>query len=139
MRKISSILLIDDNIHDNYFHELAIKKTDDSLIINSATSGEKAIEYLENSKKDPDNYPVPDLIFLDINMPGMNGFEFLEKAREKKIFDSSNPHIFVMLTSSLNPNDERMAKEQFANEIKEFKNKPLTANMLKEILEKYFK
>jgi CheY-like chemotaxis protein len=71
-------------------------------------------------------------------MPGMNGFEFLEKAREKKIFDCTNQHIFVMLTSSLNPNDEKMAKEQFSNEIKEFKNKPLTAEMLQEILAKYF-
>lgn len=139
MKTINCILLIDDNVHDNFFHTRTIKKANAAKQVKTATSGEKALEYFENSKQDPENFPLPDLILLDINMPGINGFEFLEKAREKKIFNSGKPIVIVMLTSSLNSNDEKMAREKFSKEIKEFKNKPLTQETLIEIIEKEFK
>jgi CheY-like chemotaxis protein len=138
MKTINCILLIDDNVDDNFFHTRAITKVNAAKQIKTVTTGEKALEYIELCKLDPDQYPVPDLIFLDINMPGMNGFEFLEKVREKKIVANGKPVLIVMLTSSLNPNDEKMAVEKFSNEIKAFKNKPLTVEMLKEIIDNNF-
>ena len=58
---------------------------------------------------------------------------------EKKILDGGKPIVIVMLTSSLNSNDEKMAREEFSKEITEFKNKPLTQEILIEIIEKEFK
>ncbi len=138
MKTVNCILLVDDNEHDNFFHSIVIKEAGAARQIKTAISGFKALEYLEDTKKDPEQYPVPDLIFLDINMPGINGFEFLEKARELKLIDENKSFVVVMLTSSMNPNDENNAKKNFANEIKEFRNKPLTAEMLEEITEHFF-
>lgn len=138
MKKVNCILLVDDNVHDNYFHIRIIDKAGIGEQIKTALDGEKALEYLENSTKDPSQYPTPDIIFLDINMPKVNGFEFLQKAIEKKLIGDEMPVVVVMLTTSLNPNDEKIAKENFSKEIKEFKNKPLTEEMLNEIIEKYF-
>jgi CheY-like chemotaxis protein len=135
MKEIKNILLIDDNIHDNYIHTFVIRNYDPTIEVRSVTSGEEAIEYFQNSRQKTENYPYPDLVFLDINMPGMNGFEFLEKAREIELFDSTTTHIIIMLTSSLNPADAHRAKNSFPNEIIEFKNKPLTVEMLKEIID----
>jgi CheY-like chemotaxis protein len=138
MKKLNCILLIDDNLDDNFFHSLIIKEAGAAEIIKTAVNGEKALEYLEKSKGDPIQYPFPDLIFLDINMPRINGFEFLEKAREKKYFENVKPVVVVMLTSSLNPTDEKRAKEDFSDEIVDFENKPLSAKMLDEIVDKFF-
>jgi CheY-like chemotaxis protein len=96
------------------------------------------LEYLEKAREGENEYPFPDLIFLDINMPKINGFEFLKKAKEKKLITKDKPLIVVMLTSSLNPDDQTTAELTFPDEIKEYKNKPLTEEMLKEIIEKYF-
>ncbi len=138
MKKLNCILLVDDNVNDNFFHTIAIKDANAAEQINTATDGQMALEYFDKTKENPNQYPFPDLIFLDINMPKLNGFEFLEKAREKIFFDNNKLPVIVILTGSLNPNDEEIAKEKFSNEIKDFKNKPLTTEMLREIIEKFF-
>ncbi len=138
MKKLNCILLIDDNVDDNFFHSLVINEANAAENIKTATDGQKALEYLEKSKEDQNQNPFPDLIFLDINMPKLNGFQFLEKAKANKCFDTGKKVVLIMLTGSLNPNDEKTAKEKFANEINDYKIKPLTAEILKEIIEKYF-
>lgn len=138
MKQLNCILLIDDNVNDNFFHSVTIQEANAALQIKTVIDGEKALEYFDNAEKDPIQYPFPDLVFLDINMPKINGFEFLEKAKKRKIINSGKPVVIVMLTSSLNPNDEQMAKQKFANEIRDYKNKPLTTEMLMEIISKYF-
>lgn len=138
MRSIKTILLVDDNIHDNFIHTYAIKKVDEIYDVRSVTSGDEALEYFEHNISDPEKYPFPDLIFLDINMPRMNGFEFIQKAREEKILERENTIVVIMLTSSLNPKDLEKARELFADEILEFKNKPLTPEMFRELIAEHF-
>ncbi|MFC0774042.1 response regulator [Terrimonas alba] len=138
MKQLNCILLIDDNVDDNYFHSRVIRNANAAQHIKTAETGEEALEYFELEKRDPDQYPLPDLIFLDINMPGMNGFDFLEIVKEKKIITKDRPVIIIMLTSSLNPGDEKMATKNYQNEIKAFQNKPLTQEMLTELIEKFF-
>ena len=127
-------MLVDDNPDDNFFHERVIKKNNIAEIVVAQQTGRDALEYLKMEKENENLHP--DLIFLDINMPGMNGWEFLEeygKLDEK--FKSRA--VVIMLTTSENPDDK--LKAEAMNAASEFKTKPLTKEMLDEIMEKYFK
>lgn len=136
---LKTVLLIDDNEHDNFIHTYTINKVKPELDVRAVLSGEEAIEYFIKAKKGEDNYPYPDLVFLDINMPGMNGFEFLEEARKFKYVTNGHPVMVVMLTSSLSAHDVNRATKDFAQEITDYKNKPLTAEMFEEVVEIHFK
>lgn len=137
MKSINCILLIDDNPADNRFHEIRIRKADICKHIRITTSGPEALDYIRKSG-DPnqsESFPKADLIFLDINMPGMNGFEFLE---EYKKLDQKfkSKMVIVMLTNSLNPDDQKRALA--TKEVSEFQNKPLSVKTLQDTVEKYF-
>lgn len=137
MKKINCILLVDDDESDNFFHTLAITEADICHQIKVVTDGRYALDYLINTR-DPQlahEFPKPDLIFLDINMPRVDGFEFLEEY-EKLEEELKTGIVIFMLTTSLNPYDRQRATKHTA--IREFKNKPLTAEMLIGLIEKYF-
>jgi CheY-like chemotaxis protein len=131
--KINCAMLVDDNPDDNFFHERVIKKSGFVKTVVTKQSALAALEYLK-LKNDHIN-EHPDLIFLDINMPGMNGWEFLteydklDKKQQCKI-------IICMLTTSENPGDR--AKLKVHTIVSEFISKPLNLEMLKEIVNKYF-
>ncbi|MDQ3192978.1 MAG: response regulator [Bacteroidota bacterium] len=129
-KKLNCILLVDDNAADNYFHKIIIKEMNFTENIEVALDGEEALTFVKK-----ENQIQPELIFLDINMPRMDGWDFLEAYRELSEEQKSDT-IVIMLTTSLNPEDEKKA-EQFA-EVVGFKIKPLTVEMLTEILEQYF-
>ena len=137
MKKINCILLIDDNMADNEFHKIIIKKSGVCDDVRVVTDGKKALEYLENTgkKNQPELFPLPELIYLDINMPGMNGFEFLE-AYKKTAEKLHSKVVIVMLTTSLNNIDQIRAEA--SGEVDEFEIKPLTEDSLKNTIEKYF-
>jgi CheY-like chemotaxis protein len=128
-KKLNCIMLIDDNSDDNYFHQRLLKKTDAANHIQITDSGFVALDYLSGESL------IPELIFLDINMPKMNGWEFLEeysKLNENK----KARQVIIMLTTSLNPADEK--KAQSLSVISGFESKPLTAEKLQKILERFF-
>jgi CheY-like chemotaxis protein len=123
-------MLIDDNHDDNFFHEREIKKVNAANIVIKKNSGMDALEYLK-SKKDPHS----DLIFLDINMPGMNGWEFLQ---EYNLLDKElqSQAIIIMLTTSDNADDIKKAGTW--SFISDYITKPLTKEIMSEIRRKYF-
>lgn len=82
---------------------------------------------LELQKRVGRNEQVPKVILLDINMPVMNGWEFLEKIKEKNQFDKFTIFIFSSSTSSV---DQNKATEYNVRFIK----KPLDETKIKEIL-----
>ena len=104
---MNCILLVDDNADDNFIHERVIKKSDAAKHVIARQTGKEALEYLKNRDEHPDLHP--DLIFLDINMPGMNGWEFLE-AYNKLDKELQSKAIVVMLTTSDDPEDKAKAK-----------------------------
>ncbi len=67
---IQRVVLIDDSENDNFFHEIALRKAGFDGEIRVFESGERALEFLER-----DQISVCTLVLLDINMPGMNGFD----------------------------------------------------------------
>src|ERR1700761_5241318 len=125
MKKLNSILLVDDDDEDNEYHQIIINRMKAADKIYVAENGEEAIAFLKK-----ENQELPELIFLDINMPRMNGWEFL--AEYKKLSLSKKQIIILMLTTSVNPADMEKAKK--IEEISGFRVKPLTASMMKEIL-----
>jgi CheY-like chemotaxis protein len=96
-------------------------------------SGEEALLYLANSNVE--TVSCPDLIFLDINMPAMNGWEFIEKYRALNN-EFKRKAMIIMLTTSLFPEDATLANE--IPEITAFENKPLTEEKLDAIIKKIF-
>src|SRR5687768_15477579 len=117
-KKLNCIMLIDDNHDDNFFHEREIKKGNSTNIVITKNSGKAALEYLR-SRKDPHS----DLIFLDINMPGMNGWEFLKEYNclDK---DLQGRAVIIMLTTS--DNDDDVEKANSWSFISDYITKPLT-------------
>jgi CheY-like chemotaxis protein len=134
MKRIKTVLLVDDDEPTNFINKKIIQASDLVEAIHIANSGQEALAFL-NRKSDQDDISAgPDLIFLDINMPAMDGWEFL--AHYKKLQDEQKAKvIIVMLTTSLNPDDEAKAKDM--KEVCAFRNKPLTQQLLAEIVTKY--
>ncbi len=119
-RILNCILLIDDDEPTNYIHERIIEEVGCTDKIVAIQSGRQALDYLI-SKTDGE-HPQPDLIFLDINMPAMTGWGFLEKYSELDK-DQQGRVIIVMLTTSLHPDDEK--KAQSISEINRYFIKPI--------------
>ena len=126
-------MLVDDDFDDNFFHERVIRNNNAADHVVVKQTGKDALEYLQSKKDDINTHPS--LIFLDINMPGMNGWEFLEEYKKlDKKFQSTA--IVIMLTTSANPDDNR--KAILFNGVTDFKRKPLTKEILEEVIYKYF-
>ena len=128
-QNLNRILLIDDNAHDNFFHARAIKMANFVGEVVVKDDPFAALEYLRADSH------TPDLIFLDINMPGLNGWEFLEKYRLLDE-DKKSKIMVVMLTTSGNPDDE--VKANSIAEVSAFRSKPLTPEMFDEICKQFF-
>lgn len=139
MRKIAGldfILLVDDDEATNFLNQRVIRKADINAEVQIANNGKEALDYLTNTGKFASSAPVPHagLIFLDINMPGMNGWEFLDAY--KKLPEEQTQRIkILMLTTSINPDEEKKAID--IPEVKGFIHKPLTPEKLEKAINVY--
>ena len=128
-KRINTVMLVDDEEIDQKTYQRVLKRSgmvEEILIFTYATD---ALEYL---KSNPEQ--TVDVIFLDINMPRMNGFEFLEAAT-KELGEAFARMVIVMLTTSIDPKDRKRAEDNPL--VRDFLDKPLTighvehvANML---------
>ncbi len=137
-KKLNCVLLIDDDLGTNFINQMLIKKADITDNIQTVLNGKEAIDFITNKgkyEKAGNVFPKPMLTLLDINMPVMDGWEFLEIYKNLEIHQKGEI-IIVMLTTSLNPDDKRRA-ENFSD-VSGFKNKPLTLEIIKDIMEKHF-
>jgi len=107
MKKQSKILIVDDDKDDQSFLCDVIAELYPAFKCNTASNGQEALEYIA---ADP---PPPDLIFLDLNMPVLNGFEFLRDY--KNIYDLEKTRVIIYSTSS-NPRDKEITKNLGASD-----------------------
>lgn len=132
-KKLTSVLLVDDDNDCNFFHKRLLVKMGCAEEIITAENGLEAIHFLESCNNNNPRWPA--IIFLDINMPKMNGWEFLERYKK---FDEQTKEkmVIVVLTTSLNPDDKEKASR--IGEVKGYYNKYLTYEALEQILKERF-
>ncbi|EDM36511.1 Receiver protein of a two-component response regulator [Pedobacter sp. BAL39] len=127
MKEINLMLIDDDPINLYIFNKITLK-TGVPVKLKSCSNGKVALLELIQSLKH--NKPLPDIIFVDISMPVLNGWEFLHLYEQLQI--TQDIPMFI-LTSSILPTDEDKAA-QFKR-IKGFIRKPISKEQLKELLE----
>ncbi len=133
MSKYHSVMLIDDNEIDNLINQKMVEAAHLSDYIYTHTGAKSAIEFLKNIEqleKDIVESVLPDVIFLDIDMPLMDGFQFLEEFNKLKDTTISKCKI-IMLTSSINPQD--VSKSKKYESVKKYLNKPLSQESLMDL------
>ncbi len=130
--KYNNILLIDDNELDNFINEKMVESRFYAKNVYVSTNGKSALEFINNLlvSGGASNGTYPEVMFVDLNMPLMDGFEFIEHF--KKINDPKlSVCKIVILTSSIN-NSDKVKAEKIGNDIV-FVNKPLTNDILDEL------
>lgn len=127
-KPIQHVLLIDDNVIDNFSHERTLRKSGLVETISVCQYASEALEQLRNNSQ-----PV-DIIFLDIYMPRMNGFEFL--AEYADIPDSCKARVLVMMLSSYN--FSKTEQTLIADLVTKCVPKPLTIETIEQLAKEHF-
>ncbi len=126
--KYNSVMLIDDETIDNFINEKMIRQYYFSNKVYVHTSARSALEFFKNIQK-IGNIPetlIPDYIFLDLNMPMIDGWGFLQEYEQLDFHLSCK---IIVLTASISPEDKERAKA-FKN-VSGFYCKPLSEEMLR--------
>jgi CheY-like chemotaxis protein len=126
MHHFDKVLLVDDDAATNFLAELAFKNLAIASEIQVACDGLAACELLKQSN-------CPDIIFLDIRMPRMDGFEFLDYFTRMNVCKKVK---VVMLTSSSRSEDKE--KALIYNAVIDYIEKPLTEDVIQKIADSYF-
>ena len=134
MSALHEILLVDDNPADNFIHKSVIERLQAANSVTVTEDGAQALDYLRDIAESPQRQ-MPELIFLDINMPRMNGWEFLDQLETMEEV-MQNTIVVMMLTTSLHPDDQAAANQR--SELAGFLNKPLTRDSLQQLLSSHF-
>ena len=127
--KYKKAMVIDDNQIDLYIAEMVMATTGFAEKVISVSSAKEALTYLKPLYENPEE--LPDHIFLDINMPEMTGFDFLDEYQHLPE-NIRKKCIIMMLTTSLDEDDRMQAeRSQF---VRKFLNKPLDKDKLAQLM-----
>lgn len=123
---IDSILLVDDESTNNFINQTFLKRSKIANHISAVESAQEAFAFLEKE--------TPELILLDINMPAVSGWDFLDSYTNH--LKSDTKPIIVMLTCSVDPRDQERAESN--THVTALINKPLNIAELQKVLDKHF-
>lgn len=127
-KPIDLVMLVDDNDTDNFISKRIIEITKFAKEVEIKNSGKSALEYLEQNKSNLDK--LPNIIFLDINMPIVDGFVFLYEFEK---FDQNLKDKCKVIILSSSDNKRDIDKIVNNNHVVKFITKPLTEGALEEI------
>lgn len=130
MSELLNFIVVDDSKLDCFIAEKIIKNTGRSETVNTFQQATDALVYIKTLPPSS----TPSIVFVDIQMPVMNGFEFVE-AFEALPEDIRQGYSIYMLSSSINEND--IAKVKGYKSVKQFLNKPLTNNAITVVLNQH--
>lgn len=137
---LNSVLIVDDLEADRYIARWSIEENSLAEHVMEAKDGQEALElfanFAETQKKMGPQFP-PRLILLDVNMPRMNGFEFLEEFRKQREADpESYQSVIVMMftTSELKEDKDKALSYDF---VKDYLTKPIEGEALQEMIQKH--
>lgn len=124
-----SILIVEDDPADQKLIKTSLEKQKVKTELKITSSAEEALDFLRRGADNGEGNTYPDLILLDLNMPGMGGREFLKQVKT----DEELKHIsVVILTSS---NSEKDVVESYALQAAGFVRKPVTLGELEQVAE----
>jgi len=129
---LETILFIDDDLITLMLCKMVISKASFSKEIATAKNGEDALKYFDTIKT-TQSINKPQLIFLDLNMPVMNGWEFLDSFNTEKYSEFHETKI-IILSSTIDPADLERSKKYPS--VIEFLSKPISKEMLEYLKEK---
>ncbi|MEO9872856.1 response regulator [Ekhidna sp.] len=122
MGTFQKVLLVDDDDIVNSINSVIIKHAKFATEVESINNVQTAIDFLKTTGD------TPDVIFLDLNMPGLDGWDFMEEYEKLNITDGTK---VIMLTSSISAKDEERASS--SKQIAAFISKPLSPELLEKI------
>ncbi len=125
---LEKILCVDDDPITLMLYKKVIYKSEFAKNIDTAQNGEEALEYFNNRYSAANEYPK--LIFLDLNMPIMGGWEFLDHFQEERYAAFADTKVIV-LSSTIDPND--IDKSKNYPMVIDFQSKPISKEMLEDL------
>lgn len=130
---LERILLVDDDLAVNFIHKKVVEKASIQSEVKICSTVREGIEFL--SSFNGHDHPFSGLVFLDVQMPDYDGWDFLEQFRSLTIDKKENIRI-VMLTTGLSPEVE--AKVKNFPEVAAIYSKPLTVDIINEVVSGHF-
>jgi len=122
------ILIIDDDEINNFIAAKLIDKIPPKAKVSTRLNGQEGIDFIKSCINNEEK--MPDIIFLDINMPVMNGWEFLEEYETIK--DQITKKVVINMLSSSVYNDD-ISKSQTFSTVNRFISKPLTIEKIQDL------
>ena len=131
------VLMVDDSEDDCLLLKMALSQTERLNFIGSVSDGEEVVAYLNGTGKyaDREEYPLPDMLLLDLMMPRKSGFEVLDWLRQQPFDDM----VVVVLSGSDHTPDRQKAMELGADYFHTKQASPQKRNELAKVLEQYLK
>lgn len=134
MKKIESVLLVDDSISTNFYHKKIIQVSGDVNHVQDVENGLEALDYIYKKGKFKGDHSMPNIILLDINMPKMDGFEPLDEFSNLEESKRENTIIVFLTTSNWVKDKDKAMENDF---VYDFIEKPLTKKSFSKISEYY--
>ncbi len=125
MKKSKIVMLVDDDKTSNFLNKKILNNIYSNVEIIDFVGSEEALQYLSTINNTSTQI---DLILLDINMPEIDGWEFIEEIRLRKLINFTS---IIMLSSSIDESD--MVKSKLYQEIKGFISKPLKMEIMDDL------